>query len=275
MANVVVDASASVSGAAAVPAEVQVNPYEIAYLRGGPREVLKLRLFELMEMGYLIVIEKKGWIGTDRWLTMVPDAGGQQDLPTPDRDLLARFATPRTATEIFHLSFPPELETACHEFRQGLWQRGLLRGWLAPESKLFALICLATSGFWVLVLAAGLAMHVPIVFLAGFVGLTCGWTFLRGALGYRPSAAGKWHLRALTGRFAANAKFSAATWEMTPPMTRLTAVAVFGFIILQGSPADAFATLLGTRQSQWGVEYGVGSDGGCGGGCGGCGGCGG
>ena len=43
-----------------------VEPYEVAYLRGGSRELLKLRLFELMQKGYLIVIEKKRWYGTDQ-----------------------------------------------------------------------------------------------------------------------------------------------------------------------------------------------------------------
>ena len=33
------------------------DPYEVAYVRGGSRELPKLRLFELIQTGYLTVVE--------------------------------------------------------------------------------------------------------------------------------------------------------------------------------------------------------------------------
>src|SRR5262245_8096353 len=134
MASTLAEATGARRDGESIPVTDYPDPYELAYLRGGGREILKLRLFELMQMGYLIVIEKKGWFNTERWLAVAPDSPSRQDLPRPDQYFLDFFETRRTAKEIYTLRFPPELESACRQYRQELWQRDLLTGWLAPES---------------------------------------------------------------------------------------------------------------------------------------------
>ena len=89
MANIVADAVPSRSGAD--PGIPSLDPYEVAYLRGGAREVLKLRLFELMQTGYLVVAEKKRWFGTERWLTVALDAPSRRDLPNPDKTSVGKL----------------------------------------------------------------------------------------------------------------------------------------------------------------------------------------
>src|SRR5262245_19345090 len=79
--------------------EYHVDPYEIAYLRGGSLEYLKLRLFELMQMGCLIAIEDKRGFGTNRRLALSPDFQNWSELTPPDQQLLTFFGTPRTSEE--------------------------------------------------------------------------------------------------------------------------------------------------------------------------------
>src|SRR5215813_12395129 len=105
-----------------------VDPYEVAYLRGGSRELLKLRLFELMQKGCLIVIERRRWYGADRWLAVATDIQNREELPPADQRLLEFFGHRRTAQEIFNLAFPQELESACRRYRQELIQRQILTG---------------------------------------------------------------------------------------------------------------------------------------------------
>jgi hypothetical protein len=64
MVNTSVEVSNSGGDVGAVPGESSIDPYRIAYLRGGAREILKLRLYELAQMGYLTVHEQKRWYGT-------------------------------------------------------------------------------------------------------------------------------------------------------------------------------------------------------------------
>src|SRR5215813_13931850 len=113
-------------------AEYQVDPYEIAYLRGGSLEFLKLRLFELMQMGCLIV--------TNRRLALSPDFQNWSELTPPDQQLLTFFRTPRTSEETLDLEFPQELEDACGQYRQELRQRRMLSGRLVTRGITYASI---------------------------------------------------------------------------------------------------------------------------------------
>src|SRR5262245_56754086 len=130
MASTLAEAKCARRDAESIPGTDDPDPYELAYVRGGGREILKLRLCELMQRGYLIVIEKKGWFSTERWLAAAPDPPSRQDLPRPDQYFLDFFEMRRTAKEIYTLRFPPELESACRQYRQELWQRHMMTGWL-------------------------------------------------------------------------------------------------------------------------------------------------
>src|SRR5262249_38248911 len=140
-------------------AEDEVDPYEIAYLRGGSLEFLKLRLFELMQMGCLIVTEEKRWFGTKRWLALSPEFQNWNELTPPDQHLLTFFSTPRTSKETRNLAFPQEFEDACMQYRQDLKQRRLLSGRLAPEAGPYKFVNAAPVLIFFLALIVAGLMH--------------------------------------------------------------------------------------------------------------------
>lgn len=43
------------------------DPLEIAYLKGGENEMLRLMVFALIQRGYLEIAEQKKWYGTTSW----------------------------------------------------------------------------------------------------------------------------------------------------------------------------------------------------------------
>jgi hypothetical protein len=94
-----------------------IDRYRIAYLRGGARELLKLRLFELMQMGYLVVYENRRWYGTRQRMGVSPDSPDLQKLPAPDRALLDCFRTPRSEAQIRRMPMPPELRASWPRLR--------------------------------------------------------------------------------------------------------------------------------------------------------------
>ncbi len=260
-------------------AEYHVDPYEIAYLRGGSLEYLKLRLFELMQMGCLIVIEEKRWFGTNQRLVLSPDFQNWHELTPPDQHLLTFFRTPRTSKETRDLAFPQEFEDACTQYRQELKQRRLLSGRLAPEARPYKFVNAALVLIFFLALIMAVLMHFRHLLPAAIFATIAFSLILHYCLKYRITREGKQYLEKLRGQFESLARSDSATQASAPHRTQLTAVAVFGLGFLAGSPFDALAETLGASTSK---EYGTkkaggqDSDGGCGVGCGGCGvGCGG
>ena len=252
-----------------VPAEPDIDPYRIAYLRGGAREILKLRLYELAQMGYLTVREQKCWYGTIQWLAAAPDSPDWRELPLPDQNLLEFFETPRSVREIFTMPFPPELVDACRSYRQDLKRIGLLKGWISSDDQISKFLRVGFAGllFLSLVLNFIMGAKAPIFWVA-FVAVFL-LVFFSPLVAYRPSRKGKRYLKWLLSKYRSYVNFNAETWDLTPPPKRLTLVSILGFGILADSPADAFASLF---EKKGGAEYNTSSGGGCGGGCGGCGG---
>src|SRR5262245_54694775 len=262
-------------------AKDQVDPYEIAYLRGGSLEFLKLRLFGLIQMGSLIVTEEKRWFGTKRSLALSSESQNLSELTPPDQHLLRFFRTPRTSKETLDLAFPQEFEDACTQYRQALKQRRLLKGGLPPEARPNAFVGAALALFFFLALIMAALMHFRHLLPAAIFATITFSLILHYCLGYRITREGKQYLEQLRGQFESLARSDSATRAGTPHRTQLTAVAVFGLGVLAGSPFDALAETLGASTSKvYGTKKAGGqdSDGGCGcgvgcGGCGGCGGC--
>ena len=83
----------------ALPVPTSPDPYEIAYLRGGENEVLRLALFRLIQGGCLRVTEERKWWGTKE--QRVERTGNVADrLSTLEREVLAGIAA-HTAQEVF------------------------------------------------------------------------------------------------------------------------------------------------------------------------------
>jgi uncharacterized protein (TIGR04222 family) len=255
--------------------EFQLDPFELAYLRGGSRELLKLYLFELIQKGYLIVTEKKRWFGTDRWLVVAPDLPPLKELTEIGHDLLSWFSNPQTASNIFSHAFPEGLKAYCARYRTNLLERGILTGWLVPENKFSNYWpYIGFAGFGLLIFANhGGELNLPsFAFVAYIVtmilfGLVLSWFF-----DIRLTASGNQYLKRLENQFDhLRDQLKTARHGVSEP-EHLIAIAVFGTGILAGSSYDAFAESLGDSKSG---GYGIETGGGCDGNSGGCGGCGG
>src|SRR5215470_3313028 len=235
-------------------AEHQVDPYEIAYLRGGSLEFLKLRLFELMQMGCLIV--------TNRRLALSPDFHNWSELTPSDQQLLTFFRTPRTSEETCDLEFPQELEDACRQYRQELRQRKMLRGRLVTQGITYVFVAALILWF--------LALIMTVTMLPAAISVAIAFSvILHYRLGYRMTHEGKQYLEQLRVQFEPLGRYDSATRAGAPHRTQLTAVAVFGLGVLAESPFDALAKTLGASTSkEYGTKKAKGHD--SGGGCGGC-----
>src|SRR5262245_29575210 len=202
-------------------AEYQVDPYEIAYLRGGSLEFLKLRLFELMQMGCLIVTEEKRWFGTERWLALSSEFQNWNELTPADQHLLTFFSTPRTSKETRDLAFPQEFEDACTQYRQELKQRRLLSGRLAPEGRPYAFVgaALCVALFAALIIAV--AMPSRHLLPAAIFATIAFSLILPYCLGYRITREGRQYLQELRGRFESLTRSDSATRAGAPHRTQL------------------------------------------------------
>jgi len=251
--------------------ELHIDPYEVAYLRGGSRELLKLRLFELMQKGCLIVIEEMRWFATDRLLSAATDLQNRSELDTADRHLLEFFRHPRTPKEIFNLTFPRELASVCTRIRQDLFKREMLTGRLAPEDcggGPFAIAIVVTV--FLLGVCGTYLLHsiIPFALVIGGV-LIYGYYSTKDR--YRLTDTGKQHLKALQRQFQSLADFGntarvrAVSDKLLhlSPSEEVRAVAIFGLGILANSPFDALAKTLSGKTSQGNGEYGSANAGGC------------
>jgi uncharacterized protein (TIGR04222 family) len=267
MASIIADTTRSDCSSISIADEHPPDPYEIAYLRGGADELLKLRLFELQQHGHLVVLEEKRWYGLKHWLVAAPDAPGALALSPLQLSLRALYRYPLSPKEILKLEYPPELVADCRRYRQSLQQRGWLSGWFGKEDPAYDHV---QFGSWILVglcliLNFALGPKFNLIFAIIVLSILRGIAF--HLLSYRANRAGRQYLNLLEGQFADCRKFDVKTWAEMSPATRLAAVAVLGYGILQNTPADAIAAVLSGANSN--VEVEVGS------GCGGCGGCGG
>jgi uncharacterized protein (TIGR04222 family) len=188
-------------------AEYHVDPYEIAYLRGGSLEYLKLRLFELMQMGCLIV--------TNRRLALSPDFQYWSELTPPDQQLLTFFRTPRTSEETLDLEFPQELEDACRQYRQELRQRRMLSGRLVLQGTTYVFVAalVLTCLLALIVAVTTLSQHLLPAAIAAAIAFS---VILHYCLGYRITREGKQYLEQLRGQFESLARSDSATRAGAP-----------------------------------------------------------
>lgn len=223
------------------------DPYRIAYLRGGSREVLKLRLFEFTQMGYLIVYEHGIAGRSGHHLGVAPDAPDRRSLPLPDRRLLTFFESPRSSREIFAMPYPPELLAACREYRRELERLGLRKGFVASENQFLkiAKIGLALILFASIALVLPLGPQVPLFVLALIAA--GGLLLLFFGVTARPSRKGREYLGWLAKRHTDHARLDRETWALKPPAKQLALVGICGLGVLDGTEADALAAVLGKR----------------------------
>jgi uncharacterized protein (TIGR04222 family) len=266
-----------------LPATVSfaVDPYEVAYLRGGINETARTAIVGLVERGFLALEDDAPGPRTSAsggWRALVrssrhPSPG---ELSALEREVHDWFQEPQTVRDLFRGEKPARLTTFCLPFQERLEREQMLRRDPAPLWLGMGAAALVIAGIGALRLAVGVAREKPVGFLVlmGLAGLALVLALGLGS-NTRPSARGRAFLAKLRAGVESGAE-PHASWVL--------AAAVVGPSILAGTELAGLGGEFrkATRSAAAGCGAGwVGGDGGGGGsgdggggGCGGCGGCG-
>lgn len=256
-----------------------VDPYEVAYLRGGKNEVTRLAVFDLMQQGYLEIVDAKTLgIATQKRISQKeghPDVG----CLTPIGKVVCKwFSAPRLPGEVFQRSgLPDEVNLLCQDYEKRIVQQSFRRPdevvRAAWQVGLAAAAIIAGLGAYKLAVALAKGKHnVGFLILIGIAGLVLTAIFCKpSGLSYR----GRMYLKRLKETFA-GLKTQAAPASAGPAPMLLLGVGIFGLTMLsRTSYADCYSMFsTGSGSSDYSGGCG-GAGGGCGGGGGGGGGCGG
>lgn len=150
----------------------QIDPYEIAYLRGGSWEVVRVAIVELFERKLLereSTNESRSWFRpiSNRW---VASASYDDHMPLKPihRSLLEHFRIPKDPTSVFECDFKDVLQSSSESWDRWFEQQDLVN---SPETLektqnafLVALTLMVSLGVYKFV-AAVLSEHFNLVFL--------------------------------------------------------------------------------------------------------------
>ncbi len=261
------------------------NPYEMAYMRGGEREIGKLVLIELARRGYIEERTDSAGGGGRAYLRQAENPPQTHELAGPHRqifELVGRQDQP-VARLMKNKAFAAAIEEITSGFLPRLREEGLVVGDFQRAKVLF-LAAVAITGLGGYKLAdALLEGRSNVIFLIVFLilGLIALWHAVSPRLTWR----GNKYFRSTQDVF----RYETADATLDPGGTEsnrmLLHVGLFGAPILFGTAASGYATMLGldpkSRYSDSGCGSGCGSStscsgdgdggGGCGSGCGGCG----
>jgi uncharacterized protein (TIGR04222 family) len=265
-------AAQDTTGAQRPPATPSViDPYELAYLRGGTNEVVRTAVYSLRQQG-LVEVET----GRIRASGSKP-----QDLTSIERRVYEAILSTQKIATLFSRDMRQTIERLCGAYQQRLSAQQLLA---PPEIRETALLALTVAGI-LLAALAGYKIWAALAHGHSNLGLLVGeatvaffallWIYRRTAQ-VVASKRGKAFVAqiqlAYSGRGSAVFGASAGgAGRAAAGSSALLMVGLFGFGVLRGTPdaalAKAFAQSSGSGDS--GGSCG-GGDGG--GGCGGCGG---
>jgi uncharacterized protein (TIGR04222 family) len=253
-----------------------VDPYELAFLRGGVNEVIRTAVYSLRQQGLIEIVEQ----------TRIRASGfSAGELTAIERAVLDALApAPKIAMLFADKYLREKLERLCGGYERRLSAQELLT---PPEMRRAARLALIVAGGLVIALAAyklaAAAMHgrsnVGFLCIEAAVAFVAMIWISRWASAGNASKRGKAFLaqvqQAYSGHLGA---VSGAATQSAPAGaviggSALLMVGLFGFGILKGTPDAALAKAF--AQSSGSGDGGGGSCGGDGGGGGGCGGCGG
>lgn len=246
-----------------------LNPYAIAYLRGGANELVRYIVFELTRDRLLEVVPSKKKHKPARIVRTSATHGAQSALAKMVYDY---FETPHTAQELFASSIPQQVESAFEPARGELVSRRLLTGdEMTSASRTMRVNgCLIVDGLFLARLWYAIVMHHRNIFFMFVVAGISTIVLLLLTKAPRVSKRGRQYLESLR----ASLPVSNDPAAIASPVFGL-AVAAAGIAVLAGTPyaalGDTFKRQLASGASS---SSGCGSSGCGGGGCGG-GGCGG
>ena len=252
------------------PTPSDIDPYELAYLRGGANEVVRTAVYSLRQQGLIEI--KKGRLHVTGF--------SPQALSAIERRVYETITSKSDIPALFARHIRDTVERLCSAYRRRLSAQQLLA---SGEIKTTAQVTLGVAGGLLLALAgykiwaARVHGHSNLGFLFGEAAVAVIALFFI----YHKTAAdfaskrGKAFLAQL--RLAYSGRRTSAVFGTSTSAaggTALLMVGLFGFDILKGTQDAAFAQTFQQSSSSGGGCGG--SGGGCGGGGGGgCGGCGG
>jgi len=274
-----------------LPVPVDPDPYQIAYLRGGEGEVLRLATVDLYQRD-LLTNAKSGLFSANRLQAKV--AVVPQDLNVFQRELLDYYREPRLPGDMYRAHLRPRL--AAHFATWDAWIDAEQLQYPATARATFRLVkWVALAGFLLLggyKFVAAISSSRPnvgfliMMIVAGGIAIQV-WAKLP-----RFTTRGRRYIDDLQTAYAS---YKNPSWD-TPALANsspsnvqpaayslpVMAVGLFGVAVLQHSPLDFFYSQYAAASSvgsSCGSSCGGGSSSSCGGGgssCGsGCGGCGG
>lgn len=241
----------------ALPSPRQPNPYELAHLRGGLREVTRTAIFSLVERGYLQV--RPSDLPTLVQANQPPALGLLLPLESA---IFNHFTTPVTAAEIFQANSPllAQVKLHCTPFEDILHKKELL---VSSEMKLKAwgnivllgLIIIIFGGYWVYAANANGRGGSLMVVLLGLVGLALVVYLCRLP---RLSERGRLYFKQLqTDFYALQVRPTEATAGPAGPYSNLTvAVSLFGSSVLSGTVYSPFQQMFQEPDSASGSDGG-------------------
>ena len=261
------------------------NPYEMAYLRGGEREMAKLALIELARRGYIQQRMGSALRGGKAYLKRKTTHPSAAELPAPQRQIfeLVEKEDKPVAKLIASRGFAKAVEGIKQEFLPRLEREGLLvSGWTRAKVLLAGALTVAGLGGYKLVVALEKGRYnVGFLILFAIVALIA----LYSIVNTRLTSRGKKYFLNTQEAYRGETSDVVLDVGAAKPHEMLLQVGLFGAPILFGASGEAYATMLGldpkARYGATGCSMGCGSDssggdgggdGGCGGGCGGCGG---
>jgi uncharacterized protein (TIGR04222 family) len=262
--------SSDAQGAEPVPRDL--DPYEIAYLRGDINELVRFLVFDLVRSGALEIVpsEKKKPPIIQRCPTQLPAVLSQEAEVVYDY-----FAEPHTAAELFGSATPGLVEAMYAAKRQGLETRLLFRSDASVSAASLARIggTIVIFGFGGYRLVYASLMHHSNVGFTIFIGVFSFLALLFVTVVPRLSRRGRDYLHRLRAALPATSGVAATASPAFPLV-----IAASGMAALVGTPYAAMGQTFRQQAAMGNSSGGCGSassGGSCsGGGCGG-GGCGG
>ena len=269
------------------PIPTDPDPYELSYLRGGANEVIRTIIFNLIQRGYLTVVEPS----PSNRAKEQPRPIAQAD-PLPDRSLLTDlertvfewFRLAMTPAQLFSLDRSGRLTSLLEPYERKLREASLLaspiqlqrlsRLWLTGMAVIWGL-----GGYKLLIALAKGKHNVGFLILMGIVAVII-LTVICARTG-RLSARGQAYLSRLQlaySRLNGSSSTRSETAVAGAPLLVLTGI--FGVTALEGTEFGYYHQMFrrstvagGSCGSSCGGGGSWGGGGGCGGGgCGGCGG---
>jgi uncharacterized protein (TIGR04222 family) len=250
-----------------------VDPYELAYLRGGANEVIRTAIYAL---------HRRGLIGLPDKDRINPTGAEAQELTAIERLVFSAISTGPKISALFADKYlRAALESACAAYEQRLSAQQLLA---PPEARRAARLALAAAGALLIALAGyktfAALMHgrsnLGFLFIEAAAACVILFLVFRRATAGNYSKRGKAYLEqvqtAYSGHLGAlSAAGAGGGGSAAIDGAALLMVGLFGFAILKDTPHAALAQAFAQSSGSGGDGGGCGGGGG-GGGCGGCGG---